>query len=253
MKKVLGLAVMLLAAILLIAPAAFSAEIRVMSTTAVKDAVNDVLPQFQKVSGHTVKPIWDGTAVVTRRIAAGEVVDIVIVPASAVDNLIKEGKLAAGSRLDFVKSTIGVAVRPGAPRPDISSTAALKTSLLAAKSILLSAGPSGAYLTGLFNKMGIADAIKPKIKHLAPGQMVGEALLRGEGDVGFTQISEFLMFKAVDYIGPLPADIQFVTVYSIGVHAKAQSKEAALTLIKFLASPETAKAIRNRGMEPAFK
>jgi molybdate transport system substrate-binding protein len=123
---------------------------------------------------------------------------------------------------------------------------------LAAKSIVLSAGPSGAYLTDLFKRMGIADALKPKIKQLAPGQLVGEALLRGEGDLGFTQISEFLMIKGIDYIGPLPADIQSVTVYSMGLHANAPSKEAARTLIRFLTTPEAASAIRQRGMEPAF-
>jgi molybdate transport system substrate-binding protein len=252
MKKALCVAVVAIAAILTVAPAAFSAEITMMATNAVKEAVSDVLPQFEKVSGHTVKPIWDGTAVVTKRIAGGGVVDIVIVPASAIDDLIKQGRLVTDSHVDFVKSKIGVAARLGAPKPDISSDEALKSSLLAAKSIVLSAGPSGVYLTDLFKRMGIADATKPKIKQLAPGMLVGDALAHGEGDIGFTQVSEFLMIKGIDYIGPLPADIQLITVYSMGLHADAPSKEAAKELIKFLTSPEAASAIRQRGMEPAF-
>ena len=252
MNKVLCVAMVVLAVILTFAPAAFSAEITVVSTTAVQETVSDLIPQFEKVSGNTVKPIWGGTPVVAKRIAGGEVFDIVIIPASGIDEFIKQGRLAAGSRVDFVKSKIGVAIRPGAPKPDISSGETLKSALLAAKSIVLSGGPSGGYLTGLFKRMGIADAMKPKIKQLAPGQLVGEALARGEGDIGFTQISEFLMVKGIDYIGPLPADIQSVTVYSMGLHADAPSKEAAKALIKFLTSPEAVSAIHKRGLEPAF-
>jgi molybdate transport system substrate-binding protein len=166
--------------------------------------------------------------------------------------LIKQGKLATGSRVDFVKSSIGVAIRPGAPKPNISSSEALKSSLLAAKSIILSGGPSSIYLTGLFKKMGIADAIKPKIKQLASGLSVGEALAHGEGDIGFTQVSEFLSVKGIDYIGPLPADIQYITVFSIGVHANAPSKEPAQALIKFLTTREVAPTICHRGLDPAF-
>ena len=224
-----------------------------MATTAVREPVSELLPQFKGASGHTVKPVWDGTAIVTRRIAGGEVADIVIIPAGAIDNQIKNGKLAPGSRVDFVRSKIGVAVRPGAPRPDISSSDALKASLLSAKSILLSAGPSGGYLAGLFRRLGIEEALKPKIRQLAPGQLVGEALLRGEGDLGFTQISEFLMIKGVDYIGPLPENIQSVTVYSIGVHVNAPSKDGSASLIRFLTTPEAAAAVRKWGMEPAFQ
>jgi molybdate transport system substrate-binding protein len=252
MKKALCFAVVA-AAIVAIVPVAFSAEIKMMATTAVKDAVSDVLPQFEKTSKQKVTPIWDGTAVVTKRIAAGEVVDIVIVPGSAIDDLIKQGILVKGSRVDFVKSKIGVAVRPGVTKPDISSADALKKSLLASKSILLSAGPSGGYLKGLFAKMGIADQLQPKIKQLAAGVMVGDALARGEGDLGFTQISEFLTIKGIDYIGPLPEEIQSITVYSMGIHSKAPQKKAAMKLVKFLTSKKAVKAIRDRGMEPAFK
>jgi len=252
MNKVLCVAMVVLTEILTFAPAAFSAEITIMASTAVQATVSDLRTQFEKDSGNTVKTIWGGTVDVVKRIAGGEVVDIVVIPASGIDELIKQGRLAAGSRVDFVKSKIGVAIRPGAPRPDISSGEALKSSLLSAKSIVLSGGPSGGYMNSLFKRMGIADAIKPKIKQLAPSLLVGEVLARGEGDIGFTQISEFLMVKGIDYIGPLPADIQSVTVFSMGLHANAPSKEAAKALIKFLTSPEAVSAMRTRGLEPAF-
>jgi molybdate transport system substrate-binding protein len=252
MKKALCVAMIVFAAILTVASAAFAVEIKVMASTAVKEAFGDLVPQFEKISGNTVKMIWGGTVDVAKRISGGEVVDIVVIPASGIDELIKQGRLATGSRVDFVKSKIGVAIRPGATKPDISSGEALKSSLLAAKSIVLSGGPSGVYMTGLFKRMGIADAIKPKIKQLAPGLLVGEVLARGEGDIGFTQVSEFLMVKGIDYIGSLPADIQSITVFSMGVHAVAPSKEAAKTLIKFLTSPEAVSAIRKSGAEPAF-
>ena len=252
MKKVSFVAFIVFAAVLAHSLTAFAAEVTMMSTKAVEEALSSLLPKYEKASGNTVKTIWDGTTVVPKRITRGEMADIVIVPAPVIDDLIKQGKLVNGSRLDFVKSKVGAAVRPGALRPDISSSQALKTSLLAAKSIIISAGPSGIHMADLFRKMGIYDALKPKLKQLAPGQQVGDALVRGDGDLGFTQISEFLMIKGVDYVGPLPEDVQYVTLYSIGLHAKAPAKDAALTLIKFLTTPEVAAAIRSKGMEPAF-
>ncbi|HUL00731.1 MAG TPA: substrate-binding domain-containing protein [Nitrospirota bacterium] len=226
-----------------------AAEITVIASNAVKEAFSELVPNFEKVSGHKVKTIWGGTVDITQRIAGGEVVDIVIVPASGIDNLIKQGRLT-GNRVDFVRSGIGVAIRPGAPRPDISTGEAVKSSLLAAKSIVLSSGPSSVYLAGMFQQMGIANVIKPKMKQLAPGLSVGEALARGEGDIGFTQVSEFLAVKGIDYIGPLPADIQHLTVFSMGLHKNAPSADAAKALIKFLTAPEAAPAIRKSGMEP---
>jgi molybdate transport system substrate-binding protein len=241
----------MLGALMTAATCASASEIQVIASNAVKETFHDLVPQFEKTTGHKVRAVWGGTVDIIKRVAGGEVVDIVIIPDSGIDDLIKQGKLAAGGRVDFVKSGIGVAIRPGAPRPDISSGEALKAALLSAKSIVLSSGPSSVYLAGLFKRMNIADAIGPKTKQLAPGLSVGEALARGEGDVGFTQISEFLAVKGIDYVGPLPADIQHVTVFSMGLHATAPSREAASALMKFLTAPEAASAIRQTGMEPA--
>lgn len=227
-----------------------AAEIKVIASNAVKEAFVELVPGFEKATGHKVTTDWGGTVDIARRIAGGEVVDIVIIPAGGIDDLIKQGRLATGSRVDFTKSAIGVAIRPGAPKPDISSGAAIKASLLAAQSIVLSSGPSSVYLLDLFQKMGIADALKPKIKRLVPGASVGEALAKGEGDVGFTQVSEFLAIKGIVFLGPLPADIQQVTVFSMGLHATAPAAEPARALMTFLTSPEAAPIIRHSGMEP---
>jgi molybdate transport system substrate-binding protein len=194
-----------------------AAEIKVIASNAVKEAYSELIPAFEKGSGHKVTVVWGGTIDLKKRIAAGEITDIVITPSGDIDEMIRDGKLVAGSRVDLVKSLIGVAVRRGAPRPDLSSGESLKKSLLASKAIVVSGGPSGYYLLGVFEKMGIAAAIKPKMTQIGSGLPVGDVLVQGRGDIGFTQISEFLPYaKTVDYVGPLPADIQQVTVFSIG-------------------------------------
>jgi molybdate transport system substrate-binding protein len=229
-----------------------AAEIKVIASNAVKEAYTDVVPAFEKTSGHKVTTIWGGTIDITRRVSAGEVFDIVVIPASGIDSLIREGRLAAGNRIDFAKSGIGVARHPSAPKPDVSSGDALKASLLSARSIVLSSGPSSFYLLDLFKKWGVADALAPKIKRLASGLSVGESLAKHEGDIGFTQISEFLAIKGIDYVGPLPADIQQMTVFSMGVHAAAPAADPARQLLGFLTSPEAAKALHHSGMEPGW-
>src|SRR5262249_34332980 len=143
-----------------------------------------------------------------------------------------------------------VAARVGMPRPDISSAAALKNSLLAAKSIILSSGPSSLYLPTLFQKMGIADALKPKITQIGPGLGVGAALARGEGEIGFTQMSELMSVEGIAYLGPLPPELQLATVFSAGIHKATPAAGPAAMLIKFLTGPEAATVLRRHGMEP---
>jgi len=185
-----------------------------------------------------------------RRIGGGEVADVVIAPSFTIDNLIRDGKLAQGSRVDVAHSIIGVALRPGAPKPDLSSGEGLKKSLLAAKSIIISGGPSGTYLTALFQNMGIADAIKAKTRRLGPGESPGVAVARGEGDIGFTQVSELLAVKGIDYLGPIPADVQQVTIFSAGIHKAAPQAESARALVKFVTAPRTVPVLKKTGLEP---
>jgi molybdate transport system substrate-binding protein len=223
--------------------------INVMSSIATREAHNEIVPLFEKASGHKVETIWAGTTDILKRIGSGEIVDLVSVSAPAVDTLIKQGRLVAGSRTDVAKSGIGVAVRPGGRKIDIGSGEALKKELLAAKSIGYSSGPSGVYLVELFQKWGIADEIKSRVTVVAPGLTVGALLARGEVDVGFQQVSELVLVNGIDFLGPLPSDVQFVTVFSTGLHSQAAAPDAAKALAKFFTSPEAVRIIKKMGLE----
>ena len=242
-----------LCAIALIAWSDFAAgaEIKMLASNAVKESYTRLLPEFEKSSGDHVAVVWGGTADIMKAVRAGEVQDIVITTKDSIDALTKEGKLAQGSRVDLAKSIIGVASRPGAPKPNLTSGETLKQSLLASKKIILSGGPSGVYLADLFKKMGIADQIKSKTVTLAPGASPGEAVARGDGDIGFTQVSELLAVKGIDYLGPIPADVQQVVTFSAGLNPKAPQPEAAKALLKFLTSPAATPTLKKTGLEPS--
>jgi molybdate transport system substrate-binding protein len=231
-----------------LAPSAGAAEIKVIASNAVREPYRELIPIFEKSTGHRVTIDWGGTVDIVRRIDGDEIADIVIIPAARIDDFVMQGRLV--SRIDLARSGVGVAVQAGAPRPGISSAAALRSTLLAAKSIVLSSGPSSIYLPTLFQKMGIADELKPKIIQIGPGLPVGETIARGEGEVGFTQMSELMSVKGIDYLGPLPAEVQFITVFSAGLHAAAPAPEAARALLRFLTSPEAAPVLKSHGMEP---
>jgi molybdate transport system substrate-binding protein len=237
-------------AFLFAASTAQAAEITMIASNAVKAAYTQLLPAFEKASGHHVTVSWVGTADAIKRVNAGEVADIVIAPHGTIDALIAGGKLVPGSRMDLVKSLTAVAVRAGLPKPDISSGEALKRALLASKGVIVSGGPSGTYMLQLFEKMGIAEQIKPKMKQLAPGANPGEALVHGEGDIGFTQVSEFLPVKGINYVGPLPHDVELVTVFSSGIPRNAREPEAAKALVAFVTSPAAAAVVKRSGLEP---
>jgi len=226
------------------------AEVTIISAVAVKEALLDLLPAFEKASGHKVTTIWAGGEAITKRISSGEVADVVLVTAANIDKLIAEGKLVVGSRADVAKSGIGVAVRAGLREPDISSGEAVKNAVLAAKSVAYSTGASGFYLADLFKRMGIADQIRDKVKQTPSGVQVGEVVARGEADLGFQQVSELLHLKGINYLGPLPADIQHTTVFSAGLHTAAPAPDAAKALVKFLTGPEAGPIIKKTGMEP---
>jgi molybdate transport system substrate-binding protein len=230
----------------LLAGASEAAEITVMSTVAVKEAYLELVPVFERASENRVVTMWVGNGSIIERLKRGEIVDLAIVSASGIDELNKLGRLAPG--VPMAKSGVGVAVRAGAPRPDISSGEALKRALLASKSIALSPGPSGVYLSSLFAKWGITDELKPKIKQVTG--LIGEAVARGDAEIGFQQVSELLSIKGISYLGPLSDDIQLITVFSGAVHNQAKNPAGASSLLKFLTSPDAARAIRKSGMEP---
>ena len=215
-------------AAVLLPGAAGAAEIKVLSTQATEQAYRELAPQFEQASGHKVTTIFTGTRDVQKRIAAGESYDIILMAGPAID--------------DFIKA--------GAPKPDIGSTEAVKKTLLAAKSIGYSTGPSGVYLTGLFQRLGVADAIKGKLKQTPTGVFVGNIVASGEAEIGFQQVSELAHFPGVDFVGPLPADIQEVTVFSAGLQVGAKETEPAKSWLKFLTAPEHAAAFTSRGLTP---
>ena len=203
-----------------------SDPIKVIASNAVKEALAELVPHFEQATGHKVAIAWGGTLDIARRVGAGEVVDIVILADIRIDDLIAQGRLLADSRVDIARSGIGVAVRAGARKTYISSTAAFKAAVLAAGSIVLSSGPSSVYLTDLFQTMGVADAVKSRIHQIGPGLPVGAAVARGEGEIGFTQVSELLSADGINYVGPLPAELQHITVWSAGLHAAAPTPDA---------------------------
>src|SRR5688572_3737464 len=241
---------MVIAVSLLPAVGAQAAEISVIAAGATREVYEAVAPDFEKHTGHKALVTWSGTAGINQKLAGGEVYDVVIVSAATVDRFIQHGKLAAGSRVDLMKSGVGAGVRAGAPKPDISSSAALKSALLAAKSVGYSTGPSGTHIVSVIERMGIADQIKPKMKQVPTGGRIGTMIASGEVDIGFQQVSELIHEPGVDYIGPLPPDVQNTTVYAAGVHAQAKQPDAAKLLIKALTTPEAAAAIRKHGMDP---
>jgi molybdate transport system substrate-binding protein len=182
----------------------------------------------------------------------GEPADVVILASSVLDDLIKQGKVVAGSRVDLVRSIIGMAVRAGAPKPDITTVAALTETLLRAKSVAYSSSASGIYLsTELFQRLGIADRVLPKSKNAA-GERVAALVARGDAEIGFQQISELLPEPGIDYVGPLPPEVQRETVFSAGLVVGAAKPDVAKALIRFLASADAVAAIRKAGLEPAI-
>ena len=229
---------------------AHAAEIRVLSTQATEEAYRELVPEFEKTTGHKVATTFTGTLDANKRLAAGEGYDLLIMSASSIDEHIKGGKVAPGSRVDLAKSGVGVGVKSGAPKPDISTTDALKKAILAARSIGYSTGPSGVYIVGLFQRLGIADDIKGKLKQTPTGVFVGSIIASGEAEIGFQQVSELSHFAGVDYVGPLPADVQQFTMFSSGIIAGAKEADGAKALVKFITAPTAAAAFKKRGMEP---
>ena len=226
-----------------------AAQITVLSSNGVREAVTELIPQFEKATGHRVQVVWDGSLNIKKRIGSGEVVELVLLPAADVDDLIATGGVTAGSRVDVAKSIIGVAVRSGVAKPDISSGEHVKRALLAAKSIIISSGPSGVHLLELIEKQGIAATVRPRITQLASGQPVGEALARGEGDLGVQQVSELLHVKGITYVGPLPADVQKVTTFAGGVPKTAKDAAVAREFLTFLRSSRNAGVLKQAGLE----
>ena len=233
-----------------------AAEIKVVTSGAFTAAFLELGPAYERVAHQKLITAFGpsmGTThdAIPQRLARGEAVDVVIMAAPALADLIAQGKIRADSRVDLVQSLTGVAVKAGAPWPDISTLEALKRTLLAAKSIAYSDSASGVYLTTeLFPRLGIADAIKARSRKIE-ADPVGGVIASGEVEIGFQQISELLPVKGIDIVGPLPPGAQKVTVFAAGIPVTATQPVAARALILWLASPAAWPAIRKSGLEPA--
>jgi molybdate transport system substrate-binding protein len=228
---------------------ASAAEIKVLSSQAIKEAYLAFAPEFERTSGHKLNTTWNGTVDILKKLRAGEAFDMVIMVTPAMEAMIKEGKIVGTSRIDLVRSGIAIAVRPGAPKPDISTTDAVKRLLLAAKGIGYSSGPSGVFMEGLFKKWGIWDQVSAKIKQTPPGTPVGSILARGDVEIGFQQVSELMLYPGLQYVGPVPKEMDTVSVFAGGVHTGATQPDAARELIKFISSPAALPYIKKTGME----
>jgi molybdate transport system substrate-binding protein len=241
--------------VLLLAGAADSAEVRVMISNGPAAAYNALVPEFERATGNKVITAYGpsmGTTVnaIPIRLERGEPADVLIMVGYALGDLIKNGKVVADSRVDLVKSPIGVAVKSGAPKPDISSADALKRALLAAKTVAYSDSASGVYIsTEMFQKLGIAEEMKDKARKI-PATPVGEIVAHGDAEIGFQQISELKPVHGIDIVGQLPPELQKITVFSAGIASVSKEPEAGKALIKFLTSPAAAPVIVNSGMEP---
>jgi molybdate transport system substrate-binding protein len=235
---------------LLLSGAVQAAELKVLSSNAAKEAYMELFPQFEKSSGHKIVITWAGTNDIKKRIEAGEMHDLVVIASPEMDAFIKGGKIAAGSKVDLVKSGVGVAVKAGAPKPDIGSSDAVKKALVAAKSVGYSQGPSGVYMQSLFEKWGIADQVKAKAKIVTPGVPVATVVRSGEAEIGFQQVSELIHEKGIDFIGVLPSDIQRITTFSGGIHANSKEQAAAKALQSFLTAPARADTLKKHGLSP---
>jgi molybdate transport system substrate-binding protein len=244
-----------LAGALWLSAAAGAAEVRVMISGGLTLAYKALVPEFERQTGHKVLTAFGpsmGTTVnaIPVRLERGEPADVLIMVGYALDDLVKQGKVVAGSEVDLTRSPIGIAVKAGAPKPDIGSAEAVRRALLQAKSVAYSDSASGVYVsTELFRKLGIAEEMKDKARKI-PAEPVAGVVARGDAEIGFQQISELLPVAGVDIVGPLPPELQQITVFSAGIATVSREPEAGKALIRFLASPAARDAILASGMEP---
>jgi molybdate transport system substrate-binding protein len=222
-----------------------------ISSMATRQLLNELLALYAAQGGSALQLESVGGVDAAKRVQAGEDFDLVFLASDAIDKLVLSGHLDASSKVNLADSGVALAVRAGAPQPDISSSDAVRATVLAAKSLSYSTGPSGVALAKLFEAWGIADEIKPRIVTAPPGVPVGSLVAKGEVELGFQQLSELIHLEGITLLGNLPADIQITTTFSAAVSSTSAHKSQARTLLAFLASEQAAVAIRRQGMEPA--
>ena len=234
-----------------------AAEITVVSAVVMRNALDELVPTFERESGHTITLSYASAGVLRNRIQNGEVVDLTILPKPVLSELVASRKIVAGSTVDVALSTVGIAVRAGAPKPDISSVDAFKRSLLAARTIVYTdpagGGASGVHFARVLERLGIADQIKPRTKLTSiPGPGPGEIVARGDADIAVSQTMDLLGASGADFVGPLPRELQNETdfTYAVGVGSNSKEPSATTAFITFLSSPVAASVLKAKGMEP---
>lgn len=225
--------------------------LKVLSSMATRELLNELTSGYQRSSGQAVTSEAAGGVDVAKRVRAGEAVDVVVLSSTAIDSLTAAGSLLPDSRTDLVKSGVSIAVRAGAPRPDVTGEEALKRAVLAAKGVSYSTGPSGVYLENLFERWGILPQIRGRIVVAPPGVPVGSLVASGAVELGFQQLSELMTLPGIDVIGPLPPGIQTITIFSGGISCGCTRPELARALLDYLASPPVSDTKRRNGMDPA--
>ncbi len=230
-----------------------AAEIKVLSANGMREVMEDLGPKFERASGHKLAITFGSLGAVVKRVQGGETADVVIIPRQGIDGFVKDGKAAAGDVTVIARSGLGVAVRKGAPKPDISSPEALKRTLLAAKSITYSnpalGGASGIHFAKVLDRLGIANEMKPKTV-FSPPAAGGLLVANGKAEMAVFQIQDLMLVAGIEIVGPLPSDLQDTIVFSAAIMGSAKDAAASKALVNFLRTPEAAAVIKAKGMEP---
>jgi molybdate transport system substrate-binding protein len=226
-------------------------RLRILSTLAVMGAMRDLAALYGKDAGQAIEADFSPTVALLDRLRRGEAADIAILTAQGIDDLIREGLIRPGTRTDVALSHVGVAVKTGAPKPDIGSVTAFRAALLGARAVAYSRiGASGIYFAALIRELGIEDAVNARAV-VVPSGFTAEHLVSGEADLAVQQISELMVVPGTEVVGPLPPEIQTVATFSAGLLAGSAQPDEAAALLRFLASPQAAPVLRRSGLEPA--
>jgi molybdate transport system substrate-binding protein len=225
--------------------------LKLLSSMATRELLNELIAEYERTTGQPVTAEAAGGVDVAKRVRAGEAVDVVVLSSTAIDSLIAAGSLLPDSRIDLVKSGVAIAVRAGASQPDVASEEAVKRAVLNAKTLSYSTGPSGVYLEKLFQRWGILEEIRSRIVVPPPGVPVGSLVAGGTVELGFQQLSELMTLPDIEVIGPLPPEIQTITLFSGGISPGCEWPELGRALLDYMASPSVASVKQRFGMEAA--